>query len=348
MAVERVWPRYHRARLTRSGDLPIQSQMAAIFLGRLRALGKDPGPLAAHCGVEVSGRRELSIGVRALREWGDGAAELSGDPFFGLHAAQSLEKGAYGLVEFVCRSAQTVRDGLEQLLRYQRLVNEVVEYSLVERGSVIALEHRIPGEPLAAGRQGNEFTVALFVQLARLLTGAPCPARRVWFVHPPPADVNELAEHFGTTHFDFNASANGVETDASLLELKIQSADSALHSVLAEQAQQELSRKPQSFDFLGRVREHVRVSLEKGAPGIERVAAAMKMSARTLQRRLADDGTSFQDVVEDVRQTLARVYLADPKLAVGEVAFLLGYSDPRAFVRAFKRWTGKTPGESRG
>ncbi|MBK6533536.1 MAG: helix-turn-helix transcriptional regulator [Deltaproteobacteria bacterium] len=80
---------------------------------------------------------------------------------------------------------------------------------------------------------------------------------------------------------------------------------------------------------------------------LKRVAAQLRMSERSLQRRLADEGESFDAIVDALRRDLALRYLADPKIAVAEVAYLLGYSEPSPFHRAFKRWTGRTPAEAR-
>src|SRR5262249_45974404 len=96
-------------------------------------------------------------------------------------------------------------------------------------------------------------------------------------------------------------------------------------------------------DVLVKLRAQVRLALEDGQPDLPAIANALKMSTRTLQRRLEAEGTSFQELVDAVRQELARVYVADPKYALGEVAYLLGFSEITAFTRAFKRWTGTTP-----
>ena len=92
-------------------------------------------------------------------------------------------------------------------------------------------------------------------------------------------------------------------------------------------------------------RDAVRVALEDGQPQLAEVAKRLKTSPRTLQRRLGAEGTSFQDVVDSVREELARIYMADTKrrYTVGELAYLLGFSEISALSRAFKRWTGMTP-----
>jgi AraC-like DNA-binding protein len=88
-------------------------------------------------------------------------------------------------------------------------------------------------------------------------------------------------------------------------------------------------------------------AIAQGEPEVAAVARALATSDRSLQRRLQEEGTSFRGVVDDARRELAVGYLGDRRMTVAEVAYLLGYSEASAFVRAFKRWTGKTPGEMR-
>ncbi|NMO23072.1 helix-turn-helix transcriptional regulator, partial [Pyxidicoccus fallax] len=100
---------------------------------------------------------------------------------------------------------------------------------------------------------------------------------------------------------------------------------------------------PPVAGFVQRVRDAIRASLREGPPQVGEVAQQLHVSLRTLQRRLAEHGTAFQDEVDAVRRELAFQYLKDPHLGVSEVAFLLGYSELSTFDRAFKRWTGLTP-----
>jgi AraC-like DNA-binding protein len=104
---------------------------------------------------------------------------------------------------------------------------------------------------------------------------------------------------------------------------------------------------PEPTDVVRRVREAVATSLREGEPTLQVVAANQNTSVRTLQRRLAEEGVTFRSVVDEVRQELAQGMLADGRLTIAEMAYLLGYSEPSAFHRAYKRWTGKTPEEYR-
>jgi AraC-like DNA-binding protein len=340
------------ARVQTTGDAismrEMRSQVLPIFLARLRAAGLDPSMLGVDVGVDVDAEHEseVSIPLERFRAIGDALAERLGDPMLGLHVATALPRGAYGLVEFVFRSAPTTREALDRLVRYVPLINNVLVFSVATHGDEVQVEARIAGEPSCLGRQANEFVLAIFFKVGREIAGQAWSPHRVWFAHEAPCDTTELARTFGTEALVFGAGANGMSFDASLLDLPIPSADVALYSVLDREARERVARLGPN-DELEAVREKVRLSLQRGEPSIDRVAHAMAMSTRALQRWLAAKKTTFRTVTEDVRRALAQVYLQDHRRPLTEVAFLLGYADLRAFARAYKRWTGTTPGASR-
>jgi AraC-like DNA-binding protein len=333
----------------RPAEAELQSQLGAIFLLRARAAGVPLDELLKRSGLPLDPREwpTTPLPMRVFRALSDEVAERMRDPFFGLHVALELQRGSYGLVEFICRSEPTIGAGFDRLIRYQRLIGNRIEYSLRRTGSDAIFEHRVIGEPLAAGRHGNEFTIAALIRLGTMLSGSAMRASRVWFAHPRPKDVSELTRFFETDRLDFGQPANGMRFAAEVLERPILTADDSLNALLEAQAERELQLRPVADDFLARVREQLRASMRQGATTATRVAAGLKMSPRTLQRRLEDEGTTFQAVLDEVRHALALNYLGDASLKLGHVAFLLGYTDPRSFVRAFKRWTGKSPEDYR-
>jgi len=134
---------------------------------------------------------------------------------------------------------------------------------------------------------------------------------------------------------------------ADLLALPLASSDPTLLSLLDRSIDQELSLRASPSRFLGQVRQGICAKLSEEPPSLAATARALRMSPRTLQRRIAAEGTSFHAVVESVREELARVYVKDPKRSLGEIAFLLGYAELSPFLRAFRRWTGMTPSRFR-
>src|SRR5262249_30331159 len=158
-------------------------------------------------------------------------------------------------------------------------------------------------------------------------------------------DVSELVQTLGTSRLEFAAEANGLVLSHAVLGLPILTSDPPLLSLLDQHAEQSLAARASPSRLLGRVRQSVRDNLRRESPSLETIAAALKMSPRTLQRRLGEEGASFQQLVDSVREELARVHVGQGKMTLAEIAFELGYAEQSAFLRAFKRWTGLTPTE---
>jgi AraC-like DNA-binding protein len=332
-----------------SREAPIRTQIVRAALARIRAGGGEPRELIERFALAPTAETDPDalIPLRTLHAFLDAAERATRDPFLGLHMAASFPRGIYGVVEFIARNCSTLREGLHRIVQYASLMTNRVDVTFEERDGAGVIEHRIPGEPLATGRHSNEFFLCALVLQARELTGVTFAPTRVWFAHPAPADIRELARHLGTRELRFGAGVNRLELAASVLDLPIRSADPALLSVLDREASYSLERSPAPKTFMEQVPAAIEQLLATGSLSVEALARALGTSTRTLQRRLTEEGTSFRDVVENVRADLARAYLGDLKLGLGDVAFRLGYAEVSAFLRAFKRWTGMTPSQFR-
>jgi AraC-like DNA-binding protein len=329
--------------------LNMRSQLVAPALARVVERGGDAGALLRRFELAPSAMHEAEtiVPLAALHALLDAAAVEARDDFLGVHLATTLPRGAYGVVEYASRSAPTIREAIVRIVRYIGLLNELVRVGFEEREGGGIVEQWIPGEPRCVGRHANEFFVAMLLLRARALSGAPCVPDRVWFAHAAPADVSELQAVLGIRDLEFDAGRNGLALSTAVLELPLASADPALLSLLERQAEQDIAGRPEASRLIALVRRRIRDTLVEQPPSLGDVAKALKMSARTLQRRLGDEGTGFADLVDEVRHDLALGYVRDRRRPLGEIAYLLGYAELSPFLRAFKRWTGKTPAELR-
>jgi AraC-like DNA-binding protein len=323
----------------------MRSQLVGPALALVRAAGGDVAGLLQRFALPRSAERdaEVVLPIDRLQRFLDDAADAACDPFLGVHLAEQIRRGAYGLLEFSCRSAPTIGEALRRIVRYISLLNELVEVTL-EDG---VIEQRIPGQPLCVGRHGNEFFVAMLLVQARRLTDRPIVPSRAWFAHPAPRQLAPLVSLLGTDQLRFDCEKNGMALPRAVLEAPLASHDPALLALLDQQAEEALSLRSSPSRFLGQVRQKVRDHLRDGLPTVDEAARELAMSPRTLQRRLSDEGTSWAQLVDEVRQELARRWVSEGARPLGEVAFLLGYSELSAFLRAFKRWTGVSAGEFR-
>jgi AraC-like DNA-binding protein len=292
-------------------------------------------------------RRELAMPLRTFHALTEEAALKLQDPSLGLHLAQKMPRGSYGALEFTLRSAPNIREALERLRRYSALINGLIRFELEVRSGRAEFTQSVPGVPAVNGRVGNEFSMALAVRVLRELAGAEWVPLEAWFGHEKPEGADGVPAFFGTQAITWSRGQNGFALDLEFFEARVVSADPALLPLVEDQARRLALSRQAASDFPGEVREQTRKLLQSSGLGVAEVAKTMGHSQRTLQRRLAEHGTTFFAVLDSLREGLAREYVPNPKLGLGEIAYLLGYSDLSAFVRSFKRWTGKTPGEYR-
>lgn len=198
------------------------------------------------------------------------------------------------------------------------------------------------------GRHGNTFSLALILRIGRESVKEPIVPRRVWFCHSAPPDLAPVERFFGTQDIRFDADDNGFSFDLSVLTRQPVAADSGLHRALKRELE---ARSPPSAARA--LRDKVKeVSLELIGGGreiatVEKVARRLGLSSRSLQRELEAHDTSFRAILDDCRAFLSQRYLLTADLDVSEVAARLGFSDGRTFARAFRRWTGQSPGAFR-
>lgn len=178
------------------------------------------------------------------------------------------------------------------------------------------------------------------------MTSDPFIAREVTFKHTEPARVSEHVRIFGVTP-TFGQPETSVVLDAKVLSLRTRDAQPSVVTYLDAYARDVLAKLPVDDDLITQVERTIVHGLTRGVVDMQAVATQLGMSARTLQRRLAESETTFQVLVDGVRKRVAERYLADDKLSLGEIAFLVGFSDPSNFHRAYRRWTGRTPAAAR-
>jgi AraC-like DNA-binding protein len=260
---------------------------------------------------------------------GDGAVQ----------SALRYTPGDYGLVGFVVMTSATFGDALDQFVRYSALWTD--EPAFVRAGSTVRLEFRHAFVDTAGRRISTEAAFTELVQGARVVSQTHTTPRAVRFAHPAPADRSAHDAFFGCA-VEFEAGENALELREEDLALALPRADAQLGAYLRESANRALAKRGPDSP-LDRVRAIIAEELARGVPEIDAVASRLGTSGRTLRRRLEQHDTTFRDIVDATRAELARAYVADRRMPLAEVAFVLGFSEPSAFHRAFKRWTGTTP-----
>ncbi len=338
---------------------------AKIGAAIVQAAGRHGAALQAATGFDVAQAADPDARITLALEtqlW-DEAARLTGDDAFGLHAAEGIRQGSFDVLDYAVRTAPTLRAALERLARYNRLVHDAAVFSLHERAGeragddLVRIEHALRIAGARQSRHAAEFTVASIIIIGGQMLGQRLHARAAELTSPAPASPAIAAEHARVLGVAprWGQRVNALELPRATLEQPLAAADPALSSVIERHAEALLARRPAPGDTTAeRVRRLLAEVLgqggqapEEGAASLAAVAARLHASERSVQRRLADEGTSFDALLDEVRHGLALQFLGDPRIAIAEIAYLLGYSEPSAFHRAFKRWTGKTPSELR-
>jgi AraC-like DNA-binding protein len=229
--------------------------------------------------------------------------------------------------------------------RYGRLFTEAVEFQLQDRRPQIGLAKARPelgpGQALAEG-----YRLAAVLQASRDLTGVDVVPAEVDFTYPQPSRTTEHRRYFRCP-LVFGAPTASITFHVPDLDLPVVEADATLEGYLSKYAEQVLASLVQGDTTKHRVRAAVWSLLSEGPPSLDQVAGLVRMPPRTLQRRLAAEGTSLHREIEEIRKTMALAVLRDRSIVIEDVAFLLGYSAPSTFFRSFKRWTGTTPRQFR-
>ena len=280
-----------------------------------------------------------------LRLW-EGMPRLLGDDAYGIHLGERAASSSMPLVARLFSTSPTVGEGVATLMSMQRLVNDVHASELAIEGDVASLRNRTKHGPIPVPRHATEFVFAWMVATVRRTTGQDVRPVRVRFEVPAPS-AKDAAEHRRVLDcpVEFDAEYNELAFPLSVLALPQKEADPELREILESHAKALLDKLPEERTVSARVSEVLAQKLAS-SPSVDDVASALHMSARTLQRYLRDESTTFADVLDRVRRRRAEMALRTDE-PIAALAASLGFGDQSAFHKAFVRWTGETPGAFR-
>jgi AraC-like DNA-binding protein len=280
------------------------------------------------------------VSLDAAHSMLDGAVERLDDERLGLKLGRSMRFGEGGPFDYAVRSAPTVRASVDVAARYTKLLADsfVIRFEAWRSQALICLDE--PSWTHAAA----DFAMAAFYEV-HLSDEVPAAARlECWFPHAAPRDESEYERSFGSATLRFNAPCFGFAFNRAYENAPLPGADSVLHAVHCERVDGLLGDLSATRPLTTRVRRLIEHEIRyTRIATVPRIARTLRMSGRTLSRRLEREGTSFVAELDDARRKLALAYIDDGELALKEVAFRLGFSHAESFHRAFKRWTGETP-----
>jgi AraC-like DNA-binding protein len=306
----------------------------------LEAAGVDSAALFAQAGlnVEAIADPQARYSTTATARLWQLSVAATGDPAFGLSAARHSSQGSFHALGYALAASSTLADAFARLIRYFRIVTDVADLQ-VQPGP---LEWQIRVLPSAqAVPEAIDAFVFNILRMCRMLRGRDYAPLKVELMRP--ATGTELAyQRAFRAPVVFAAGANILFLDAASMQLPLEDANAELAQHNDEIAARYLATIANG-NVVDRVRRVLIDMLRSGEPQQQELARRMHLSIRTLQRQLAEAGSSYSILLDDTRRQLALAYLANAQYDVSEVAFLLGYTDAGSFTHAFRRWTGTSP-----
>lgn len=314
-------------------------ELAGVGRDRLlRAADVDPARLGAS-----DGRFEFAEFTRLQTT----ALDLTGDEGLGLHVAEQASEAAFDLVAHLIAHAPTLRDGIELCLRFQRVFSDDSELTLHETDGTTTLRLSYPRTTLRSDRMHTEFVMAGLFRMIQTFAGGRGAARAVYFEHARPDHHREYARIFGGAE-RYKRRFTGVELDRTALDRHHLHHHAELYDVLRSQAERKLDHLTRGVGLAERLNQYFLARPPLGGlPDMATVARDLGMSVRSLRRKLTAEGVSYKAVLEEALGTMAIRMLGDTRRSIQETSHAMGFSDPTAFHRAFKRWTGMTPTQYR-
>ncbi|HPE31562.1 MAG TPA: AraC family transcriptional regulator ligand-binding domain-containing protein [Parvularculaceae bacterium] len=310
--------------------------------------GAEAGRLAALSGIapemleDPDGRIPLASYVAAMRS----AKELCNMPSFALRFGAARDFREFSVAGLICYASETMGEALAELNRYGRLVADVDLSDGKKRFELIQSEgelwlHDTRADPNAVPEL-TEATWSRFIcETARHFPEAAF-AKAVHVTHAAPAYAADYAEVWKAP-VKFDSHWNAIKIDVSWLSIKLHNPSRYAFGVLSERADRLLEELERDRTARGRVEAALLPVLHKGEAAMEDVAARLGVSRQSLYRQLKDENVTYEDVLDDLRRRLSLYYLNGRNVSVSETAYLVGFSDPSSFSRAFKRWTGVSP-----
>jgi AraC-like DNA-binding protein len=334
----------------RLGSIPTATgALARLAYTRARRAGIPLKPLLKKAGLtdQQLNDRGARLAVQQQIAFLNLTANALGDEFLGFHLAQLPDLREMGLLYYVAASSETLGDALQRAARYSSISNEGLSLSCFKAEDIrIAFDY--VGIARHSDRHQIEFFMTLLIRVCRQLTGLRLVPSRVRITHRRAHQgSSEMAAYFGP-NIRFGAKTDELTFTEGTKDEKVTSADPYLNELLVANCEQALARKrTKRGAFRVAVENAIVPWLPHGKARAAPIAAKLGLSQRTAARRLASEGVTFSEVLEGLRDDLARQYLSDPDLSISRIAWLLGYQEVSAFTHAFKRWSGKTPRQER-
>jgi len=318
--------------------------LSRLVADRLRAAGVDLQSILRRVGIaqrqidDPDERLPASCQVAFLQA----AAAALNDDLLGFRLAQSVDSRQLGLLYYVFASSATLDEAIRRCARYSRVANQAIILRVLEsNGLVIRLAYA--GVPRHTDVQQMEFIITLLLRMCRQTTGRQLMPERVSMMHVRSTIPPELSKFFGG-RVEFGSDFDEIVLPFGAAGLRLVNADPYLNKIMVRDCDARLpERRINAGPFRIRVENAIAPLLPHASAHARVIAQALGMSERTMERKLAREGSSFGEILQQLKSEMAVRYVEDPSLPISRIAWLLGFEHVSSFSHAFKRWTGRSP-----
>lgn len=324
--------------------------LAANTLSMWRALesyGIDPAAMFRRAGLDPDKLHDPNARYRdanIMKLW-QLTLEETKDPYIGFRVASFWHPSEAHALGYAWLASSTLKDALERTVRYIRIVSDQARLTLEESEEEFRLIVDDPAGDYPTPVEDIDASFAVVVQLCRTCLGESFNPLRITMRRPEPPDPSLFAEYFRAP-IQYSGNEDSICFDNADALAALPTANAEVARSNDKIIQHYLARFDRSNVGM-QVRAKLTEQLSSGHVCQESVADALHMSLRSLQRRLKEEGTSYKALVDETRRELAAHYMAESHLSINEITYLLGFSEPSNFSRAFRRWTGKSPSDYR-
>ena len=324
-----------------------------LILFAARQLGADSDALARSVGISPDQLRDPDgrVLIRQVQALWREVVAATGDPNIALKLGEIVNPVSIGVLAYVMMHSPTLGRAFDKLCQYQDIVCEGIRttgqlVSAAELGNQFMLSLHITSPDIIYPQYALNSELSIYLSAMRALTGHQIVAREIRFAYPRPVDTREHERVFAPARLTFDAPATTMVLDAALLDLPVINANPSL-SILFEKHATDILNKLKAPSLSTRVKSEIITMMKGEEPTLAAIADRLAMGVRTLQLHLKEEGTSYQQLLDDIRKELAVSHLREPNLSTTDIAYLLGFAEPSVFFRSFKKWTGQTPGAYR-
>ena len=306
--------------------------------------GIEPAALVERSGLDAAAfdDPDARFPIDATAKLWSEAVEATGDPAFGLTASRFVNQTTFHALGYAIMASSTLREAVERHVRYAYLVSDAAVCRLDEADGIARVAFDIPEDRPQPAHEAMDGMICLVARSFRALTGGRLAPVEVVLRRPDPGACAHVWPKVFRAPVRFGGETNALAYPSAELDQRLPAGNAELARMNEEVVARYLARLEQEY-VATRVRALLTERLSSGEPTQQGVARELGISQRSLQRRLADEGTSYKELLSETRKDLALAYLRDGLTSITEVTFLLGFADTSSFSRAFRRWTGESP-----